>query len=72
MTSQSKGKPPGPYATPVLRKQSLDSKSPYSRKLQTSGFRAYLSGPSYKLQVPRLPSGRCVISRIQLSSLRRG
>ncbi|KAF2613227.1 hypothetical protein F2Q70_00011446 [Brassica cretica] len=57
------GRPPGPCTTSGLRKQSLDSKSPYSRKLETSGFRAHLSGPSYNLWVPRLPSGPSVISR---------
>ncbi|KAF2579844.1 hypothetical protein F2Q68_00004788 [Brassica cretica] len=64
-------RPPGPYATPGLRKQSLDSKSPYSRKLETSGFRAHLSGPSYNLRVRRLPSGPCIISRCALLPLKK-
>ncbi|KAF3600884.1 hypothetical protein F2Q69_00036270 [Brassica cretica] len=65
-------RPLGPYATSGLRKRSPDSKSPYSKKLETSGFRAHPSGLSCNLRVPRRFSGPCIISRILLSNLRRG
>ncbi|KAF3550908.1 hypothetical protein DY000_02007496 [Brassica cretica] len=38
------------------------SRSPYSRKLETSGEGGHFSGPSYNFWVLRLPSGLCVIS----------
>ncbi|KAF2560433.1 hypothetical protein F2Q70_00017644 [Brassica cretica] len=52
-------RPSGPHATSRLQ----DSKSPYSRKLETPGFIAHLSGRSRSLKIPRLSPDPCVICK---------